>query len=61
MIKKCFKLNTKSLKISISENYTLITAGFLFRNSNIFIEAVLLFLKNRNRRKLQFSIQLEIS
>ena len=46
MIKKCFKLNTKSLKISISENYTLITAGFLFRNSNIFIEAVLLFLKN---------------
>lgn len=46
MIKKFFKLNTKSLKIGIYDDYsTLIAAGFLFRNFNIFI-AVLLFLKN---------------
>lgn len=46
MIKKCFKLNSNSLKIGISDNYTLIVTGFLLRNFNIFTAAVLLFLKN---------------
>lgn len=41
--KKCFKLNIKSLKTGISDNDILIAAGFLFRNFNIFIAAVLLF------------------
>lgn len=46
MIKKCFKLNANSLEIGVLDNYTLIAAGFLFRNFNAFTVAILLFLKN---------------
>lgn len=47
MRKKCFQLNTKSLRIGAYDNCSpLIAASFLFRNFNIFIAEVLLFLKN---------------